>query len=186
MIFPKKHPKQKDYTTLESWAWATYAWLCKYEPYNKRAYDKLNAIMRLKTMTDRQCTCTDAICFHRHNENFIKKQKELEEFFKPEEVSFKPVAEDGKLKPSLASIPARVLEGIANVLGFGGSKYYFGKWLKEPTSSFKRVDSALRHINKWLQGIDNDEESNLHHLDHAITQLIMAREYIYRGFEDGR
>lgn len=95
-------------------------------------------------------------------------------------------AEDGKVKPSLARLPARVLLSVANVLTFGGIKYYPNKWLKEPTSSFARVDSALRHINSWLQGIDTDNESKLHHLDHAICQLMMAKEYINLNITDGR
>ncbi len=95
-------------------------------------------------------------------------------------------AEDGKVKPSLAGLPAQVLLSVASVFTFGGTKYYPNKWLKEPTSSFTRVDSALRHINSWLQGIDTDNESKLHHLDHAITQLIMAKEYINLNITDGR
>lgn len=95
-------------------------------------------------------------------------------------------AEDGKQKPSLAGLPAEVLEQVAEVMSFGASKYYKDKWLLEPTCSFKRVDSALRHINKWLQGIDLDDESGKNHLDHAITQLMMAKEYINRGIDDGR
>ncbi len=95
-------------------------------------------------------------------------------------------AEDGKQKPSLAGLPPKVLEQEAQVMGFGGNKYYFGKWLKEPTTQYKRVDSALRHINKWLQGVDLDDESNLPHLVHAIVQLTMAQEYSNRGICDGR
>lgn len=95
-------------------------------------------------------------------------------------------AEDGKQKPSLAGLPPKVLEQVAEVMSFGASKYYFGKWLKEPTTQYKRVDSALRHINKWLQGVDVDDESGLPHLVHAIVQLTMSQEYANRGIDDGR
>ncbi len=94
-------------------------------------------------------------------------------------------AEDGKQKPSLASIPPRVLEQAAEVMSFGASKYYKNKWILEPTTAFARVDSAMRHINKWLQGIDLDDESGKNHLDHAITQLIMGKEYINSGVDNG-
>ncbi len=95
-------------------------------------------------------------------------------------------AEDGKQKPSLAGLPPKVLEQEAQVMSFGGNKYYFGKWVKEPTTQYKRIDSAMRHINKWLQGIDLDDESSLPHLVHAIVQLTMAQEYANRGISDGR
>ncbi len=96
------------------------------------------------------------------------------------------VAEDGSYKPSLAGLPPRVLEEMAEVMSFGAIKYYPNKWLTQPTTAFKRVDSALRHINKWLQKIDTDEESGKHHLAHALVQLSMAREYLIRNIEDGR
>ncbi len=98
-----------------------------------------------------------------------------------------PTTEDGKQKPSLAGLPAKVLEQVADIKTFGATKYYADKWLKEPTSAYRRVDSAMRHINKWLQNINLDEESGKNHLDHAILQLMMAKHYLNEGIgEDGR
>lgn len=36
---------------------------------------------------------------------------------------------------------------------------------------------ALRHIFKWFQGQEKDEESGLSHLDHALVNLAMLVTY---------
>lgn len=91
------------------------------------------------------------------------------------------LSEDGKQKPLVENIPSDVLLQVGSVFAFGAQKYSPTKWLDEPTTPKKRVGSALRHLYKFQSGIDLDDESNLHHIDHAITQLLMAKHYINKG-----
>lgn len=96
------------------------------------------------------------------------------------------VTEDGKQKAPLTWLPAKVIESVAGVVGWATQKYEAHSWKTKPTTQAKRVASASRHINKWLQGIDLDDESGLHHLDHAICQLMFAKEYVHMGVDDDR
>ena len=79
-------------------------------------------------------------------------------------------------KVQLHQIPRWVLWQVAKVCMYGALKY--GKWnwrLGMPWSEI--FDSAQRHIDDWWEGTDFDHESKLHHLDHAITDLIFLRWY---------
>lgn len=93
-------------------------------------------------------------------------------------------AEDGKVKPLVQNIPSDVLLQVGEVMAFGAKKYSQTKWLDEPTTPKKRLGSALRHIYHHLAGEKHDPESGLLHLNHAITQLLMAAHYINIGVED--
>lgn len=79
-------------------------------------------------------------------------------------------------KPDYTIIPLEVLDGVARVRAFGGAKY--GLWNFQGGMPWRRpVAAALRHIFKWCMGEDRDPESGEHHLDHAITTLMLARYY---------
>lgn len=79
-------------------------------------------------------------------------------------------------KPDHTIIPLEVLDGVARVRAFGGAKY--GLWNFQGGMPWRRpVAAALRHIFKWCMGEDHDPESGEHHLDHAITTLMLARYY---------
>ena len=93
------------------------------------------------------------------------------------------VAEDGTVKESVELLPAKVLLQCGAVMGFGTVKYYAGKWLAEPTSTSKRLGSAMRHVLKHLSGEKIDPESGQPHICHAIVQLMMTQEYVNRGIE---
>lgn len=75
-------------------------------------------------------------------------------------------------KPDLSMIPYEALEEIAKVLMFGASKYDKNNW-KKGINSTRLAGAALRHLGKWCDGIDVDSESNLSHLSHAATNLLM-------------
>lgn len=94
------------------------------------------------------------------------------------------IAEDGQVKPLVQAIPARVILQVGDIFSFGGEKYYRDKWVKEPTTIDARLGSAQRHILKYQAGTPLDDESGMSHLTHAITQLMMAQEYINMGIGD--
>jgi hypothetical protein len=78
-------------------------------------------------------------------------------------------------KTPFGLIPPEALAEVANVLGFGAEKYGMNNWRDDgdTTSWVRTYSSAQRHLNAWLGGEDNDPESNLPHLAHACTQLMI-------------
>lgn len=69
-------------------------------------------------------------------------------------------------------IPYESLEEIAKVLTFGCIKYSRSDWAKGIKFS-RLLSAAYRHMGKFNAGEDIDPESNLHHIAHAATNLIM-------------
>ena len=83
----------------------------------------------------------------------------------------------GKLPLEL--LPVDVLEEVAKVLQFGANKYAANNW--RGGIAYSRVYGAtLRHLFAWWRGEDNDAETGLSHLAHAICELCFALAYILR------
>lgn len=77
--------------------------------------------------------------------------------------------DDDKAMYSL--IYPRAIKGIADVLTYGAKKYAKNNWQK--CDDFHRyIDALYRHLEAWRSGEEYDPESNMHHLDHAITNLM--------------
>jgi len=69
-------------------------------------------------------------------------------------------------------IPIKSLEEIAKVFGYGFKKYGAHNW--EKGINFSRLYSAtLRHLFAYWNGEDNDTDSGINHLSHAIVNLCM-------------
>ena len=88
-------------------------------------------------------------------------------------------------KPKLHLIPAEVLTSVAEVLTFGAQKYGDHNWRHDVdnTSYGRTYSSALRHLNAFWSNEDIDPESGLHHIDHAITQLMILKIQTIEGPE---
>ena len=84
-------------------------------------------------------------------------------------------------KPPLHLIPPEHLDVVACVLDYGRRKYYEWSWLDTPIPRYELIGAAMRHINAYNAGINYDNESGLHHLAHAITNLMFIFSYDYRG-----
>jgi len=80
-------------------------------------------------------------------------------------------------KPELHLVPLPLLEGTARVFMYGRGKYAEWNWAKGMAWSIP-YDCALRHLGGWFYGEELDSESGLHHLDHAICNLLMLRHFI--------
>lgn len=80
-------------------------------------------------------------------------------------------------------IPADVLTSVAEVFTFGAQKYGDNNWRHDvDTTSYGRTySSTLRHLNAFWSGEDIDSESGLHHIDHAITQLMILKIQTIEG-----
>ncbi len=91
-------------------------------------------------------------------------------------------ANGGKAKWSL--LPMHLLEGVVRVLEFGAKKYAEWNWAKGGPWSTP-FNSAQRHLLQFYwKGENNDPETGLHHLDHAITNLLFLRHY-FDTYKDG-
>jgi hypothetical protein len=77
-------------------------------------------------------------------------------------------------KPRISLIPREALEGAAKALTFGANKYNAHNFKKGLQYS-RLVDAAMRHIIAWVNGEDNDPESGLSHIDHALASLSMLK-----------
>jgi len=76
-------------------------------------------------------------------------------------------------KPDYSLIPTEALDEIAAVWTFGEKKYAAFNWANG--FEWRRpLAAALRHIYAFLRGEDNDPESGLSHLAHAVCCLMMV------------
>ncbi len=81
-------------------------------------------------------------------------------------------------KPQYHLLPNDVLQQVGQVLAFGasGAKYGPHNWRKGMAWS-RMFDAAHRHIWAFWEGEDNDPESGLPHLAHAVTCLMFLCSY---------
>ena len=56
---------------------------------------------------------------------------------------------------------------------YGEKKYERNNWMKVDTD--RNFSALIRHLTKWADGEDLDQESKLHHLDHALCDLMFIR-----------
>jgi hypothetical protein len=90
-----------------------------------------------------------------------------------DEPAKKEFVKDGRVKPRLSLLPQLALLETAKVFTYGADKYdeyNFSQGARNTTY----IDASLRHVNKYLCNNDIDDESNLYHLAHAISNLMMA------------
>jgi len=79
-------------------------------------------------------------------------------------------------KPDLSLIPLVTLEDEARVWMYGARKYKAFNWMKGMDWSHP-LACALRHLAAFQAGEDNDPESGLPHLAHAMCNLRMLTLY---------
>jgi hypothetical protein len=88
-------------------------------------------------------------------------------------------------KPAFELIPLVALEDCARVFEYGKQKYAAWNWAKGmPWMAV--LGCLLRHLSKWAMGEDNDKESGLPHLGHAMCNLVMLCTFAktYREGDD--
>lgn len=79
-------------------------------------------------------------------------------------------------KPAFELVPLLALEDCARVFGYGQQKYAPWNWAKGMPWSAP-LGCLLRHLSAWQRGEDNDPESGLPHLGHAMANLVMLTTY---------
>ena len=75
-------------------------------------------------------------------------------------------------KPDFSLIPLCTLEDEARVWAYGEKKYAAWNWAKGMAWSVPFA-CAMRHLAAWQRGEENDAESGLPHLAHAMCNLRM-------------
>jgi hypothetical protein len=78
-------------------------------------------------------------------------------------------------KPMWNLLPMASVEEVVKVLTYGAKKYSADNWRK--VDSERYFAAFMRHIAAWRKGETHDVESGLHHLAHAITNLLFAMEH---------
>jgi len=82
-------------------------------------------------------------------------------------------------KPDWSLVNMKQLEGLADVLTYGAKKYDRHNWVNvEPYRYFAALQ---RHIAAWQDGEENDVESGLNHLHHAMANLYFLLEHSRLG-----
>lgn len=71
-------------------------------------------------------------------------------------------------------LPIAPIEQVVKVLTYGANKYAPENWRN--VESERYVAALFRHIVAWRKGEKFDKETNLHHLAHAICNLIFLME----------
>jgi hypothetical protein len=81
-------------------------------------------------------------------------------------------------KPRFDLVPPNALAEVARVLTYGAGKYDDENWHK-CDSQRRYFAAAMRHMWAWLAGSDDDPETDISHLAHAICCLLFMLELHY-------
>lgn len=73
-------------------------------------------------------------------------------------------------------LPTRPIRLLVDVLTFGAQKYAPNGWKNVPDARERYYAALLRHVVAWREGERCDAESGIHHLGHAICNLVFLIE----------
>ena len=76
-------------------------------------------------------------------------------------------------------IPPYALDEVAKVLTYGARKYSPGNWRFVPEAEQRYFAAAQRHLWAFSRGEENDPESGISHIAHAITSLFFLYDLKY-------
>lgn len=94
----------------------------------------------------------------------------------------KPKAKtDDDGKPPLAYIPWKALDEIAQVQAYGHRKYHDYNNYRKGMEIGRNLSCAMRHIGKYMEGQDLDEESKRNHLAHAACRIMFVLQNLADG-----
>lgn len=76
-------------------------------------------------------------------------------------------------KPTFELLPLDLFADVNKVLEHGAKKYGINNWRKKEGFKLSRAYNALlRHLIAWWAGENNDKETEISHLAHAMCNLI--------------
>jgi hypothetical protein len=79
-------------------------------------------------------------------------------------------------KVPLDMVPTSMLYAVARVMEYGAQKYEKDNWRRGMKWSVPYA-CAMRHLLKWFEGEEADEESGESHLYHVLCNIAMLIEY---------
>ena len=82
----------------------------------------------------------------------------------------KEITIEGKPKTMFHLLEPYFVEGVADVLTLGALKYSPDNWKKVNRDEYERA--MYHHLNEYLKGIKNDEESGKSHLFHVACNAM--------------
>jgi hypothetical protein len=80
-------------------------------------------------------------------------------------------------KPQYGLLPPLALRATVDVLTFGEEKYEPDNWKFVPDSKRRYFDALQRHLWAWKCDEQNDQETGMHHLAHAMCCLMFLYEH---------
>jgi hypothetical protein len=83
-------------------------------------------------------------------------------------------------KLPLNKVPPSAIKSIAKVFLFGATKHGPDTW-QQGLSFEKQLGSLMRHLEDLRSGIDFDEETGYHQLEHILTRAAMLNEQVQAG-----
>lgn len=93
----------------------------------------------------------------------------------PKDIAIKH--DNGKRDWSL--LPYDSVEEVVKVLEFGANKYARDNWKRGEGFKYTRSFNALqRHILAFMRGEDNDPETGISHLSHAMCNLLFMQHFV--------
>lgn len=69
-------------------------------------------------------------------------------------------------------LPVTAVKEVVKVLTYGAKKYDDNNWQYVEDAHNRYFAAALRHLVAWREGEQQDAETKLHHLAHAICCLL--------------
>jgi hypothetical protein len=96
---------------------------------------------------------------------------------KGEEISMSNGDKFDKEKLRMDLVPPAAIKGLAYVLEMGAIKYGDYNWYKGVEYS-RLYAACLRHLIAWWEGEDDDRESGLSHVDHAMCNLAFLSQFM--------
>jgi len=79
-------------------------------------------------------------------------------------------------KPEMYLLPPLATLEVGKVLTYGASKYSPDNWRRLEGLQERYTSAALRHLLASMSGEENDEETGMSHLAHAICCLLFKLE----------
>tara|TARA_B110000977_G_C11021453_1_gene471486 strand:- start:347 stop:745 length:399 start_codon:yes stop_codon:yes gene_type:complete len=79
-------------------------------------------------------------------------------------------------KPEMYLLPPLATLEVGKILTYGANKYSPDNWRKLDNLQNRYTSAAMRHILKHMSGEENDKETDVSHLAHAICCLMFKLE----------
>jgi hypothetical protein len=75
----------------------------------------------------------------------------------------------GSKKVSLTKLPPIAVAHAAHAMMDGAGKYGPYNWRDKEVLAHIYIDAAKRHLDTWFEGMEEADDSGVHHLGHAIA-----------------